>query len=98
MATQAPSPYSGMGAYPVAGGTSFRVWAPFASRVSVAGDFNGWSKTLHPMTREANDTWSTFTVDASAGAAYQFVIERDMNGRTDEYWRIDPRARVVTHS
>lgn len=98
MANQAPSPHHGMGAYPVAGGTSFRVWAPFASRVSVAGNFNGWTKGAHPLAREAFDTWSTFTTDAGPGAAFQYVIERDVAGRTDEYWRIDPRARAVTHS
>jgi 1,4-alpha-glucan branching enzyme len=27
--------------------TTFRVWAPFATSVSVAGDFNGWSATAH---------------------------------------------------
>ncbi len=39
----------GMGAVPHASGTTFRVWAPFASSVSVAGDFNDWSDTRQPL-------------------------------------------------
>lgn len=31
---------TGMGAIPFDGGTSFRVWAPFAASVSVTGTFN----------------------------------------------------------
>lgn len=30
-------------------GTQFGVWAPDAERVSVMGDFNGWSKSSHPL-------------------------------------------------
>src|SRR5687767_8248914 len=32
----------GTGAVPFRGGTTFRVWAPFAKRVAVAGEFSGW--------------------------------------------------------
>ena len=34
--------YQLLGAHPGAEGTTFRVWAPNAARVSVVGDFNGW--------------------------------------------------------
>src|SRR5215472_16461525 len=30
-------------------GTRFAVWAPNAAAVSVAGDFNGWDRTRHPL-------------------------------------------------
>ena len=35
-------------------GTSFRVWAPFADSVHLAGSFNGWSDTAMPMVAEGN--------------------------------------------
>ena len=38
-----PSKQDGMGAIPYEGGTSFRVWAPHADGVSVAGTFNNLS-------------------------------------------------------
>ena len=42
-----------LGAHPTVSegiaGTSFAVWAPNASRVSVVGDFNGWDGRRHPM-------------------------------------------------
>jgi 1,4-alpha-glucan branching enzyme len=95
-----------MGADLVAGGTSFRVWAPFATRVSVAGTFNNWAKGAHPLTSEGNGNWSAFVPGVSDGAAYLYVIERDVDRDTlggtvrdtQEFWRIDPRARMVTNS
>ena len=33
-----------MGATLVAGGATFRVWAPRANEVYIRGDFNGWTK------------------------------------------------------
>ncbi|WP_207714310.1 hypothetical protein [Scytonema sp. UIC 10036] len=48
---------SGMGAIPYDGGTAFRVWAPFASSVSVAGSFNNWTQDENPLTSEGNGYW-----------------------------------------
>ncbi len=86
----------GMGAIPHEGGTTFRVWAPFASMVSVAGSFNGWSDSGHPLTAEPKGFWSTDVSEARTGDRYQFVITNRDSG--DEFWRIDPHAREVTHS
>ena len=41
--------HAGMGATPYQDGTAFRVWAPNADSVHVAGQFNGWSSTNAPL-------------------------------------------------
>jgi 1,4-alpha-glucan branching enzyme len=86
-----------MGAVPYPGGATFRVWSPFARAIFVAGTFNGWSKTSHPLTREpgAPHYWSTDVDGASEGAEYRFVLTGHSG---EELWRIDPYAREVTHS
>ena len=95
-AAPSPSPHPGLGAVVTPGGTSFRVWAPFAKSVAVAGDFNGWSETAHPLAAEDGGLWSALVPGVGAGAAYQFVIVNRDSGNV--FWRIDPRARAVSHS
>src|SRR5438309_737252 len=46
----------GMGAVPYSGGTTFRIWAPGADRVQIAGDFNGWVPS--DVGNEFNGNWS----------------------------------------
>src|ERR1035438_2852175 len=42
-------------------GAYFAVWAPDAERISVVGDFNGWSADSHPMTpRGSSGVWEAF--------------------------------------
>ncbi|QDV34718.1 alpha-amylase family glycosyl hydrolase [Tautonia plasticadhaerens] len=89
MATRSTRP--GMGAIPYPGGVTFRVWAPFAGSVSAAGAFNGGSPTASPLAPEGDGHWSADVPGAAVGHDYRFVID---GGR----WRIDPRARQVTHS
>jgi 1,4-alpha-glucan branching enzyme len=50
----AASVRTGMGAIPYQGGVTFRVWAPFASGVTVAGSFNGWDLHAAAMTLEGD--------------------------------------------
>lgn len=89
----AASSQTGMGARKYQGGIGFRVWAPHATSVSVAGDFNGWSSVSHPMTQEGNGYWSTDVPGAQLGQRYKYVI---VNGGT--LWKNDPYAREMTHS
>ena len=42
--------YEYLGSHPCDGGAVFRVWAPSADGVFLAGDFNGWELT-HPLSR-----------------------------------------------
>ncbi len=90
---QTPSPRPGVGAIPYPGGTTFRVWAPNATSVRVAGNFNGWSTTANPMASEPGGVWSVDVPGVGEGAEYKFVI---INGAT--IWKNDPRARQLTSS
>jgi len=79
----------GMGAIPYQGGVTFRVWAKFASSVSVAGDFNNWSNTANPLAPEsASGYWSVDVAGAKAGDNYKFYIP-------GAGLRVDPYASSV---
>jgi len=74
-------------------GVSFRVWAPNATAVSVAGDFNGWNATLNTLQINATTkVWSGNVTAARPGHAYKYVITT-ANGT--QLWRKDPRTRQV---
>ena len=56
-------------------GTSFAVWAPNASRVSVVGDFNAWDGRRHPMRlRRECGVWELFLPGVHAGERYKFEL------------------------
>ena len=56
-------------------GTSFVVWAPNASRVSVVGDFNFWDGRRNPMRlRRECGVWEIFLPGVQRGARYKFEL------------------------
>lgn len=75
-------------------GSTFRVWAPNATGVAVAGNFNFWSTTLHQLSNEGNGVWSGDIAGVFAGNQYKFVIK---NGAAT-IWRNDPHARRLSNS
>jgi 1,4-alpha-glucan branching enzyme len=87
-----------MGAVPYSdaagSGVTFRVWAPFAASVAVAGGFNRWAATASPLYPEGNGNWSADVSEAKTGQQYKFVIT-DGGGR--RLWRMDPYARNIIH-
>ncbi len=95
-----PSQHAGMGSTPYdsptpgASGTAFRVWAPNAASVAVAGSFNNWSPSLNPLVSEGNGNWSLDVRNVGHGDEYQYVIDTGLWTQ----WRNDPRAHRVTSS
>jgi 1,4-alpha-glucan branching enzyme len=84
----------GMGAVPFPGGVTFRVWAPFATDVAVAGSFNDWDGA--PLSLEGNGYWSCDVEDAASGEQYKFVITNPVLDAP--LWKNDPYARSMTNS
>src|ERR1700733_886903 len=86
-----------MGAIPYSdssgSGVTFRVWAPFAQSVAVAGDFNAWSPTATPLDSEGNGNWSSDVSSAAVGSQYKFVLAAQGTG--NQLWRVDPYARSI---
>jgi len=46
-----------------AAGVWYREWAPGAQSLRLIGDFNGWNRDSHPLTREEWGVWSLFLPD-----------------------------------
>ncbi|MGW6738592.1 1,4-alpha-glucan branching enzyme [Streptomyces sp. NPDC055013] len=72
-------------------GTRFTVWAPNAQGVSLAGTFNFWDGTGHPL-RSLGGTgvWELFVPGIGEGELYKFEITRPDGSKT---LRADPMAR-----
>ncbi len=86
---------SGMGATLYDGGVSFRLWAPFARRVWVAGDFNGWNPHASEMGNEFNGNFSVDVPGAQRWQKYQYMIEGQDGSR---FFKSDPRAARMENS
>ncbi len=76
----------GMGALIQEQGVAFRVWAPHADRVSVAGSFNDRSAYSHVMEAEEHGCRFAFIEGAEIGDEYRFQIR---NGK-QALLKIDP--------
>ncbi|HYH00453.1 MAG TPA: 1,4-alpha-glucan branching protein GlgB [Terriglobales bacterium] len=71
-------------------GAHFAVWAPNADRVSVMGDFNGWSPDEHQLSRGSASVWEGFVPAAAKGSRYKFhIVSRYVGYRVD---KADPFA------
>ena len=73
------------------GGTSFRVWAPNAQEVQVAGEWAGWDGSAHPMTRVGGSgVWHVHVPGVDVGAQYKYRL-RGADGQWAD--RADPLAQ-----
>jgi len=86
-----------MGARPAGNQTSFRVWAPFASAVHVAGEFNDWKPDADALASEGNGFWSADVPGATEGQQYKYAISNPFTS-PDVLWRKDPYSWDVTLS
>ncbi|MCH5373238.1 MAG: 1,4-alpha-glucan branching enzyme, partial [Planctomycetes bacterium] len=90
--------YEKLGAHPrtIEGtkGTHFAVWAPNAEAVHVMGDFNGWSKTRHPMRPRGNSgIWEAFLPEVGTGARYKYFVASRFHG-----YRVDKTDPFAFHT
>ena len=74
-----------LGAHRTAEGWCFRVYAPNARSVRVAGDFSDWQGLA--MNRWPEGIWETTVPQAQVGQSYKYVVE-GADGRTR--WKADP--------
>ena len=82
-----------LGAHADESGTTFRVWAPNASAVSVIGEFNDWRHGVDAMrSLGASGIWETRADAARPGQLYRFAITNRITGQTFE--KCDPFARA----
>ncbi|MGC4051817.1 MAG: 1,4-alpha-glucan branching protein GlgB [Paludibaculum sp.] len=61
-------------------GVRFAVWAPNAEMVSVAGDFNQWDVTRHPMRRRDSGIWELFVPGIGEGEIYKYFVRSRIYG------------------
>lgn len=72
------------------GGTSFRVWAPNALEVQVAGQWAGWDGAQHPMARVGDSgVWHVHVAEAGVGDQYKYRLRTADGAWVD---RADPVA------
>ncbi len=66
---------------------NFMCFTPEAQEVFLAGDFNGWNPTSHPMNRQSDGAWTTQILFCHGHHRYWFVV--------DGQPKLDPRAQGV---
>lgn len=76
--------YEVLGAHPAPDGTRFAVWAPWATKVSLVGDFNRWNRDADPMELDRCDTgiWELVR-PVPVGGLYKYCINDDPVFRAD---------------
>ena len=70
-------------------GVVFRVWAPTARSVSVAGDFNNWNNEANYMYNIGYGVWEVFVEGVKEFCTYKYCIESEYG---DRLMKADPHA------
>ncbi len=65
--------YEYFGSHRTEEGAVFRVWAPAAKAVSVAGDFNHWNEDANCMTAVADGIWEAYIPGVKQYDAYKYL-------------------------
>jgi 1,4-alpha-glucan branching enzyme len=66
--------YEYFGSHPTEDGAVFRVWAPAAKAVCVAGEFNGWNEEAAPMRQVADGVWELAIPGVKQYDAYKYAV------------------------
>ena len=61
---------------------TFCLESPEAKQVFVAGDFNNWNTSSHPMKKTGNGSWNKTLLLRKGSYEYKFLV--------DDQWEIDP--------
>lgn len=79
--------YEYFGVHPAASGWVFRLWAPYARHVRLAGDFNGWNG--EDMRRIQGGVWELSVDNARQYDSYKYIVT---GADGQERWKADPYA------
>ncbi|UCF30970.1 MAG: glycogen-binding domain-containing protein [bacterium] len=60
----------------------FKILAPQAEKVLLAGTFNQWSSSTDPMRRDSTGTWKKIKLLPHGRHEYKFIV--------DGMWTLDP--------
>jgi 1,4-alpha-glucan branching enzyme len=74
-------------------GVWYREWAPGASSLSLIGDFNGWNRDAHPLTRDDRGVWSLFLPDGE----YAERLTHSTRVKVHVESAIGPRDRIPAY-
>ncbi len=91
--------YEKLGSHPMnfdgKDGTLFAVWAPNAERVSVVGEFNGWTPRTHDLKQRWDGTgiWEGFIPGISKGTLYKYHIDSKYQG-----YKVDKTDPLAFHN
>jgi 1,4-alpha-glucan branching enzyme len=66
---------------------AFKIAAPDASDIYVAGDFNDWDRTSHPLKCNSRGMWNTSIALPPGKHEYRFLIDGE--------WQNDPNCSTV---
>ena len=66
--------YEYFGSHAADGGAVFRVWAPAAKSVAVAGDFNGWDNESHKMNKISGGVWELEIKGIKQFDSYKYAV------------------------
>lgn len=66
--------------------TRFVLLAPHVHRVTLAGNFNDWNTSSHPLIKDEEGIWQIELYLKAGEYEYKFVV--------DEEWKIDPECTL----
>ena len=66
--------YELFGSFSKGNNVTFRLWAPNANKVSIVGDFNGWSYESNPMRKIDGGCWETIIDGIENFSNYKYAV------------------------